>query len=273
MDSISLQATDSSSWYDSLQVVWNRRFVSDLTLFASYTLAKALDEATPTMTLIETTGHAKTRMDSNNLNRDKGLSAFAAQHSVTMSFLWELPGFGGRGARDLLTRDWRLGGLLTLASGHPFTPLISFNNSRNGVSGSTSRADRPDLKPGYSKNPTMANGSAWYDPRAFSLPTPGLFGNLGRNTLIGPGFSTLDLTLARDFPIRSISEDSRLQFRVEFFNILNRANFDLPGNSGSVTAASYLFTDGSGSPNPAALRPIRTVSSPREIQFGLKFIW
>ena len=273
MGSISLQATDSSSWYDSLQVVWNRRFASDLALFASYTLAKSLDEATPTITLIETTGHAKTRMDSNDLKRDKGLSAFAAQHSLTMSLLWELPVLGGGGAWNLLFRGWRLGGLLTLASGHPFTPLISFNNSRNGVSGSTSRADRPHLKPGYNKNPRMTDNTAWYDPKAFLLPEPGFFGNLGRNTLIGPGFSTLDLSLARDFPIRSISEDSRLQFRAEFFNILNRANFDLPGNSGSVTAASYLFTDSSGTPNPAALRPIRTVSNPREIQFGLKFLW
>jgi hypothetical protein len=273
LGSISLQATDSKSWYDSLQAVWNRRFAQGFTLLTSYTFAKSIDEATPTMTLIETTGHPKMRMDSENLALDKGLSAFDVRHSFTTSFLWKPPVGQDGSVLNVLIRDWQLGCFLNLASGHPFTPLISFNNSRSGVSGSTSRADRPNLKPGYDKNPRIGKVDLWYDPNAFELPEPGFLGNLGRNTVIGPGYSNVDFTLARDFPIRKVSEDSRIQFRAECFNLLNHPNFDLPGNSGSVVSASYIFTNSSGKPNLGATRPIQTVSKSREIQFGLKLVW
>jgi hypothetical protein len=273
LGSISLQATDSKSWYDSFQAAWNRRFSQGFTLLANYTFAKAIDEATPTMTLIETAGHPKMRMDSDALSLDKGLSAFDVRHSFTASFLWNPP-VGKVGSPFIaLFRNWQLGCFVDLASGHPFTPLISFNNSRSGVSGSTSRADRPNLKPGYDKNPKAGQVDLWYDPNAFELPDPGFFGNLGRNTVIGPGYSNVDFSLAREFPVRRVSDDFRVQFRAEFFNLLNHPNFDLPGNSGNVVAASYIFTNSGGQPNLGATRPIRTVSNSRQIQFGLKLVW
>jgi len=268
-----LQATDSKSWYNSFQISWNRRFAQGFTLLASYTFAKSLDEATPTMTLIETAGHPKTRMNSEDLSLDKGLSAFDVRHSFTTSFLWNPSVELDSAAAGAIFRDWQLGCFLNLASGHPFTPLVSFNNSRSGVAGSTSRADRPNLKPGYDKNPNVGKLDLWYDPNAFQLPEPGFFGNLGRNTVTGPGYSNVDFTLSRDFPISSVSDDFRIQFRAEFFNLLNHPNFDLPGNSGSVVAASYIFTNSSGQPNLGATRPIKTVSNSREIQFGLKLLW
>ena len=256
------------------QAVWNRRFAQGFTLLASYTFAKSIDEATPTMTLIETTGHPQnSRNRSENLALDKGLSAFDVRHSFTTSFLWKPQVGQERSVLNVLLREWQLGCFLNLASGHPFTPLISFNNSRSGVSGSTSRADRPNLKPGYDKNPRIGKLDLWYDPNAFELPEPGFLGNLGRNTVIGPGYSNVDFTLARDFPIRKVTEDLKIQFRAECFNLLNHPNFDLPGNSGSVVSASYIFTNSSGKPNLGATRPIQTVSQSREIQFGLKLVW
>jgi hypothetical protein len=273
LGSVSLQATDSSSWYDSFQATWNRQFSREFTVLASYTFAKSIDEATPTMTLIETAGHPKMRMDSDRLSLDKGLSAFDVRHSFATSFLWNLPVEKPGSPLDVLLRDWQIGCFLNLASGHPFTPLISFNNSRSGVSGSTSRADRPNLKPGYNRNPKKGRADLWYDPNAFELPKPGFFGNLGRNTVIGPGYSNVDVSLSRNFLAGRVSEDFRVQFRAECFNLFNHANFDLPGNSGSVVAASYIFTDSSGEPNIGATRPLRTVSNSRQIQFGLKLVW
>lgn len=169
---------------------------------------------------------------------------------------------------------WSLSGAAIATSGHPFTPLISFNHSRSGVAGATATTvDRPNLKPGYSRNPVIGSPDQWYDPFAFELPQAGFFGNLGRNTLTGPGFASVDLSARKEFPLRSIAEPLRLQFRVDFFNTLNHANFDLPGNAQNATSASFIFTNASGQPNLAATKPIKTVSDPRELQFSLRLVW
>ena len=99
-----------------------------------------------------------------------------------------------------------------------------------------------------------------------------LLGNAGRNSIYGPGLVNLDLSLYKNFPIRKISESSSLQFRVEFFNVLNRANFGPPLDfQGGQTAQiidvnTGLSTNAGGLANPA-------VTKPREGQLALKFIW
>lgn len=277
--SITLFASDAKAWYDGLQVSFNRRFARGFTLLASYTFSKALDEAPPAIAITEASGGPKIRMDSDNLSGDKGLGAFHVAHAAALSFLWDLPIGAGRtfgsgipAVAEKLVGGWSLSSLVVLNTGHPFTPLISFNNSRSGVRGaSATNADRPNARPGYSGNPVIGDPDQWYDPNAFELPKPaGFFGNLGRNTLIGPGLSNLDLSLLKDFPVR---EGVRLQLRFEFFNAFNHPNFDLPGNSQGLTSASYLFTNTSGRPNLAATRPVRTTTDPREIQFALKLVW
>ncbi len=279
--SLTLFATDASAWYDSLQVSLNKRFAQGFTLLGSYTFSKAIDEAPPAISFTEISGGPKIRMDSDNLALDKGLGAFDVRHNLALSCLWDVPFGRGRrfgGARagwmDGLFGGWSLSGILTLASGHPFTPLISFNNSRSGVAGATATTvDRPNLKPGYSNNPITGKPEQWYDPNAFELPPAGFFGNLGRNTLIGPGFSNVDISLMKDWRITHLSEGFRIQLRVEFFNALNHPNFDLPGNVQNATSASFIFTDASGQPNPAATRPVRTINEAREIQFAVKLLW
>ena len=220
-------------------------------------------------------------MDSDDLAGDKGLGTFDVRHAMALSCLWDLPFGKGRKIGSGLTGwtakaagGWSLSGAVIQTSGNPFTPLISFNHSGSGVTGATATTvDRPNLRPGFSNNPVTGNPDQWYDPNAFELPQAGYFGNLGRNTLIGPGLSNVDLSLVKDTAVESISESFRIQFRVEFFNALNHPNFDLPGNAQNATSASFIFTDTSGRPNLAATRPIRTVNDPREIQFALKLVW
>ena len=272
--SMILLAMDARSWYDSLQVSWRRRYARGFSLAMFYTLGKAIDEAAPSNTTLEISGGPVTRMDSDNLSLDKGLGVFDVRHNLSASFLWSSPiGEGMDAWWAPIVRDWRLGGLLTLASGHPFTPLISFNNSRSGVSGASSQADRPDLRPGFDKNPIIGSVEQWYDPNALALPEAGYFGNVGRNTLIGPGFQNLDVNLSRDFHVGGPSEGLYLQLRAEFFNVFNHPNFDLPGNSASAAGSSYVFTDASGAPNPAATRLTGTAGNAREVQFGIKVSW
>jgi hypothetical protein len=279
--SMTLFATDAKSWYDGLQTSIRHRIGQGFSLLGSYTFSKALDEAPPAIAFTEISGGPKIRMDSDDLARDKGLGAFDVRHAMALSLLWDMPfgkgrkfGSGLSGWTAKAAGGWSLSGAVIQTSGSPFTPLISFNHSRSGVTGATATTvDRPNLRPGYSNNPVTGNPDQWYDPNAFELPQAGFFGNLGRNTLIGPGFSNVDLSLVKDTPVESISETFRVQFRVEFFNALNHPNFDLPGNAQNATSASFIFTDTSGKPNLAATRPVKTVNDPREIQFALKFVW
>ena len=267
--SMTLFATDSKAWYDGLQTGFHHRFGEGFSLLGSYTFSKALDQAPAAISFTEVSGGPKIRMDSDDLARDKGPGAFDVRHALALSLLWELP--VGKGRKF---GGWSLSGAFIQNSGSPFTPLISFNHSRSGVAGATATTvDRPNLRPGYSGNPVTGNPDQWYDPAAFELPQAGFFGNLGRNTLIGPGFSNADISLVKDTVVERVSESFRIQFRVEVFNALNHPNFDLPGNAQNATSASFIFTDTSGKPNLAATRPIRTVNDPREIQFALKFVW
>jgi hypothetical protein len=103
----------------------------------------------------------------------------------------------------------------------------------------------------------------WYDPCAFALPQPGTYGNVGKMTLIGPGYSDIDAGLTRNF---TVGEGKTLAFRAEFFNLLNHPNFRVPaGNKNPVIA------DASGIPRADAGRITDTVGTSRQIQFGLKY--
>jgi hypothetical protein len=134
-------------------------------------------------------------------------------------------------------------------------------------------AERPNLKPGFSNNPIrgvsagcpgfaagtpLGNATNWYDPCAFSLPIAGTYGNLGRNTLIGPGIASVNLALEKSFPL---NERVSATFRAEAFNITNHTNLGLP-NMAPLTA--------SGAPNPAAGSIIYTTTSSRQLQFALR---
>lgn len=107
----------------------------------------------------------------------------------------------------------------------------------------------------------------YFDPCAFVLPAPGFFGIAGRNTLIGPGYENFDFSLNKSTPL-GFKEGSRLEFRAEFFNLFNRANFALPaGNALQVlNPANRQYVAGAGRIN-------KTVTPSRQMQFGLKIIF
>ena len=98
---------------------------------------------------------------------------------------------------------------------------------------------------------------SYFDPRAYLLPLPGTFGNVGRNTLLGPGLADLDASVEKGFRVR---ENLNVRFRAEFYNALNHTNFGLP--IASVFTPSGFF-------NPAAGLIVNTVTTSRQIQFGL----
>jgi hypothetical protein len=135
---------------------------------------------------------------------------------------------------------------------------------------------RPNLIPGGNNNPVLGGPDLYYDPTQFTSSTctgtvacvrgdpgyrEGYWGNLGRNTLTGPGLATLDFSLLKNL---NLTETKRLQFRAEFFNLLNHANFALPN------FAPFLNT---GLRDPEAGKIFSTNTSARQIQFALKFLF
>ena len=154
-------------------------------------------------------------------------------------------------------------GILALQSGYPFTPNLSANRSRSQVAGA--QADRPDLAPGRNNDNIILGGpDRYFDPSAFTIPAAGFLGTAGRNILRGPGFANLDASLTKDAALGFLGESGKLEFRAEFFNILNRANFFGPDR---VVYAGRADVE---NPLPTVGRITRTVSTARQIQFALK---
>ena len=199
--------------------------------------------------------------DPDNFRGDRSLAQTDFRHVASVNFTYELPlGRGLTGAAGTILSGWSLNSILTTTTGNPLSLLLGFDRTNSRVRGG-GLADRPDLKPGASNSPVLGGPDRYYDASQFALPPLGYFGNLGRNTLVGPGMATLDFSLAKNTSLRFLSESARLQFRAEFFNFLNRANFALPYNrpilsSGAVAARAGTID--------------RTVTTSRQIQFALK---
>jgi hypothetical protein len=120
-----------------------------------------------------------------------------------------------------------LNSVVTLQGGFPFEPQLSYNPSNNG---DTRNPVRLFLNPAFSGPIILGKPGEWFDPHAFLAPSntaanAGFYGNVGRNTLAGPGLATWDFSVLKDTKLR---ERLNLQFRAEIFNLLNRANFNLP---------------------------------------------
>lgn len=158
-----------------------------------------------------------------------------------------------------------MNGILTLQSGFPFTPQLSYNPSNNG---DTRNPVRPFLNPDFSGPVILGKPSQWFNPNAFLAPpsTSGFYGNLGRDTFTGPELATWDFSVVKD---TSLHEGLRLQFRAEMFNLLNRANFNTPN--------LIIFTPPAAA-NPTGLSGTAgaitsTSTTARQVQFGLKLLW
>ena len=222
----------------------------------SFTYAKNIDTSSATVSSYAS-GNSNSTMQPDNLRLDRGLSGFDVRRNLVANFTYDLPWQHSAGVAKWIG-GWQVSAITTVSDGMPFTARTGFSRSGNR---SNIIGDRPNLLPGRSKNPVLGGPDKYFDPTVFALPPPGFYGNLGRNTLITPGLWTLDATLTKVFPV---SERLRVDFRAEFFNFLNRANFGLPGRT--------IFNS-TGAIIGAAGRISSTVSTSRQIQFGLKLLF
>lgn len=275
---------DGSSVYDALEVNVSKRFSHGFQIQGAYTFSKGID-----------TGSSSNVGDQfqNSISSlfqfckscTRGLSDFNIKHALSINYIWDLP--TPRDWKGLLAHTlggWQLGGVVTVQSGVPFTPLIG--GDPLGLNSSDPFAYPSRVAgPGCSSPVNPGNASNYIKVQCFSVPmatpaiagqctafsaVPGscenLYGNVGRNTIIGPGLFTWDFALFKNNYIPKISETFNAQLRMEAFNVFNRANFAPPIDNST-------FFDQNGNPVPGAGAIDQTVTPGREIQFGLKLIW
>ena len=250
--------------YQALQVDLRQRFSKGLTFRADYTFSKALDDGSTIGSSFFTNCQSYI-LDVFDVRRDYGPSCYGITQRFVFNGSYDLPLGQGKalfrgatGAADKLLSGWRLIGIVSAQNGVPFTPTVGFNVSRNGAH---TIPDRPSVNPNFSGPANVGTPNEWFNPSAFILPPAGTYGNVGRNTLRGPGLTDLDLSVLKD---TRMTERLNLEFRAEFFNLLNHANFGIPARS--------LFTT-SGAPVSSAGVITNTVTTSRQIQFGLKLIF
>jgi hypothetical protein len=255
--------TEGNSSYNALQVDLTRRLAQGFQLRANYTWSKNLD-INSGLTGAQSNNQAQMVMDRNDVRRDWGPSALNAASQSSISAHYELP--VGRGKRFLsnanglsnrLAAGWQLNGIVTMLTGFPFTPQIGSNRSGDG---DTRNPDRPSLNPAFSGPVVLEQQTRWFNPNAFTLPAAGTFGNLGRGVFRGPGLADVDLSVLKS---TSITEKVSLQFRAEFFNLLNHSNLGTPN--------AIVFSGTAISPSAGLITS--TVTTSRQIQFGLKLIF
>jgi hypothetical protein len=165
-----------------------------------------------------------------------------------------------------LIGGWQVGFIAVYTSGLPFTATLGYDAARTGTSRPDFRGgQRPDLRPGASNNPITGDPERWFDPSSFAPPVAGFLGNLGRNTLSGPDYGNVDLSLVKEIETPSIREGAKLNLRFEFFNLFDTTNFDLPESE-----RMQVF-DSTGVPEDVGR--ITSAAPAREIQLGLKLIF
>jgi hypothetical protein len=257
--------SQGDSSYHALQLELNRRFESGFSFRGAYTWSKTIDDGDSPNS---TTSGGEPALASNpfDLRADRGLANFDVRNVGTVSAIYLLPfGHGKRflsslsGWSGALASGWSVNSIVTLQSGFPFTPQLSYNPSNNG---DTRNPVRPFVNPSFTGPIILGKVNEWFIPEAFLAPpnNSGFYGNVGRDTLIGPGLATWDFSLLKDTRIK---EKTNVQFRAEFFNLLNRANFNTPN--------AVVFTPTGVSPTAGVITSTSTTS--RQIQFGLKLQW
>jgi hypothetical protein len=249
--------TEGNSSYNALQVDLTHRLSHGLQFRAAYTWSKNLDMNSG-LTGAQANNQSQMVMDRFDLPRDWGLSALNVTNQANLSVTYQLPfGSKAQGFEKKLLDGWQLNGIVTLMTGFPFTPVIGSNISGDG---NTRNPDRPSLNPSFTGPVVLGTQAQWFNPNAFVIPAAGTWGNLGRGVYTGPGLADVDFSV---FKTTTITERLRLQFRAEFFNLLNRANLGTPN--------ATVFSGPSINPSAGLITTLAT--TPRQLQFGLKLMF
>ncbi len=240
--------------YNSLQLSAENRMSGGLYMLAAYTYSRSLDEGGG-----GNSSDSESRsnvQNPRNVRAEYGLSDFNFSHRLTVSNAYSLP--VGRGRRflskdnavtQLVLGGWELTSILTLQSGAPFSVSMASATSNTGT------FQRPNQICSGNLPASRRSITHWFDTSCFVSPPSYTFGNAGRNILIGPGLETWDVGLDKNL---QLTNRLGMQFRAEAFNVLNHANFAIPGNSIGAPSAGTVSN---------------VVTNARQIQFAARLHW
>ncbi len=259
---LNMYALSAQSNYHALLLRFERRFSKGLSYLSSYTFSKAISNAPQFRNGGGANGSENSPpQNTYNLAAERGLASFDVRQRWVNSMVYDLPFGKGRqwlhdGPASLILGGWQLAGIVQLQSGFPFT--INVNGDTAGIGGGTGGIlIRPNAVLGQSSGlpGDQRTTARWFNTGAFVAPPSFQFGNVGRNTVEGPGLFNTDLTVARTFPVY---EKVHAQFRAEFFNLLNTPNYGQIGRLINV---------------PATFGQVLNQLDPRQIQFGVKVMF
>lgn len=278
----------ADSYYDALQIQVRKQFVNGLQFGTSYTWGKSIDTSSGSMVGDEYSNSISSPLWFDpRLNR--GLSDFNVAQNLEAHFTIALPTprLPSRSAGWML-HGWQAAGVFDASTGVPFTP--GFAGDALGIGSTDPNIDVPNVlsASGCGNLVNPGNPNAYINTQCFAVPVAppafaaqcvpvtnpvpesgtclNLRGNLGRNTLIGPGLVNLDFSLLKNNPVRRISDAFNIQFRAEFFNIINHTNFAPPLSNKNIF-------DSTGHAIANAGLIVSTQTPSRQIQFAIKVLW
>ena len=284
--------SQGSSSYNALEVDLRRSLANGFSLRVNYTYARNLDNGSAWNTSVSANTPAFVSYP-NNPSLDWGPAATDIRNLAAINASYDLP-FGKNhlllaGVKpftNAVVSGWTLSAIATLESGFPFSPQLGYNPTGSGDSRNPVRPNRNPTFTGslYAKGSTAQRVAQYFNPAAFSAPLStlnssgsiigGAVGNLGRDTLTGPGYNDLDLSLAKT---TQLNTRIRVQFRAEFFNALNHTNLLTPSETVFATAPTLVTVAGVPTYTPPPVSPtagvVTSAATTRQIQLGLKLLF
>jgi hypothetical protein len=237
VSAMNMLENSARSWYDAGWIDVRRRFSHGLTFLSNYTFAKSMTDAPDFRSAMD---EAAIPQDNSNLRAEKGL-ACDIRHRFVASFVYDIPSAKSSPVLQRLTTGWSLATVYQVQSGFPFTISVFGDTANAG----TLLGENP-VRANSTGQPVFPEGTQttaqWFNKAAFAAPPAFQFGNVGRNTVTGPGMQLLDFAVTRQF---RMTERAALQVRAEFFNALNHTNLGMPNRFvntpqfGTVTMAMH----------------------------------
>jgi hypothetical protein len=256
---VSILESRAAANYHALTTRLERRYSKGMTFLVNYTFSKTLTDVDASTVGVANGAGSFGANTIRNLKDNKGPAVFDRPHQLNLSAVYEPPIFKtGPAVARFLLGGWQVAPIWTAYVGAYLTPG-NFNVLYTG--------NRPDVL----RNPNLSRGSRtidrWFDTEAIQNATPGRFGNAGKGIIQGSGVNNWDVNFSKNFLFR---EHHRVQFRAEFFNLFNHAQFDDPVLQPAVrNAAGQLLNPNAGKITSASDFGFRQTE--RVVQLGLKY--
>lgn len=263
------ELANSTSWvsqgvglYNALEVDFKRSFGEGLQLRGTYSYSKNLDDGSAWNTSVSGNTPAYVEFPLRP-KWDWGPAATDLRHAASINGSYELP-FGRQkrflshasGPVNVAAAGWTVSAIVNVQSGFPFSPQLGYNPTGNG---DTRNPVRPNWNLNFNGNLYPRTATQYFNPAAFLPPATGTYGNVSRDSLSGPGLAEVDISAAKN---TRITERTQLQFRAEFFNLLNHTNF--------LTPNEVVYSSATAGISPTAGVITATSTTSRQIQFGAK---